>query len=92
MSINSHLSTCVGTQSPKYLEMAQGHISLSTAKQQMSFFAIMKPGMGVLPFSKTNIADVRETMKIKNVSHYRLIIKVTIENLYTNQNYTLGQM
>jgi hypothetical protein len=26
MSINSHLSTCVGTQSPKYLEMAQGHI------------------------------------------------------------------
>jgi hypothetical protein len=31
MSINSHLSTCVGTQSPKYLEMAQGHISLSVA-------------------------------------------------------------
>jgi hypothetical protein len=29
MSLNSHLSTCVGTQSPKYLEMAQGHISLS---------------------------------------------------------------
>jgi hypothetical protein len=29
VSINSHLSTCVGTQSPKYLEMAQGHISLS---------------------------------------------------------------
>jgi hypothetical protein len=29
MDINSHLSTCVGTQSPKYLEMAQGHISLS---------------------------------------------------------------
>jgi hypothetical protein len=27
--INSHLSTRVGTQSPKYLEMAQGHISLS---------------------------------------------------------------
>jgi hypothetical protein len=29
MGIDSHLSTCVGTQSPKYLEMAQGHISLS---------------------------------------------------------------
>jgi hypothetical protein len=29
MGINSHLSTCVCTQSPKYLEMAQGHISLS---------------------------------------------------------------
>jgi hypothetical protein len=31
MGIDSHLSTCVGTQSPKYLEMAQGHISLSGA-------------------------------------------------------------
>jgi hypothetical protein len=30
MGIDSHLSTCVGTQSPKYLEMAQGHISLSS--------------------------------------------------------------
>jgi hypothetical protein len=29
MVIDSHLSTCVGTQSPKYLEMAQRHISLS---------------------------------------------------------------
>jgi hypothetical protein len=29
MSIDSHLSTCVCTESPKYLEMAQGHISLS---------------------------------------------------------------
>jgi hypothetical protein len=33
MSINSQLSTCVGTQSPKYLEMAQGHISLSAVGQ-----------------------------------------------------------
>jgi hypothetical protein len=32
MSVNSHLSTCVGTQSPKYLEMAQRHISLSLAR------------------------------------------------------------
>jgi hypothetical protein len=29
MGIDSHLSTSVGTQSPKYLEMAQGLISLS---------------------------------------------------------------
>jgi hypothetical protein len=29
MDIDLHLSTCVVTQSPKYLEMAQGHISLS---------------------------------------------------------------
>jgi ribonuclease HI len=29
MGIDSHLSTCVGTKSPKHLEMAQGHISLS---------------------------------------------------------------
>jgi hypothetical protein len=27
--MDSHLSTCVCTQSPKYLEMAQRHISLS---------------------------------------------------------------
>jgi hypothetical protein len=32
--MNSHLSTCVGTQSPKYLEMAQGQISLSSALQK----------------------------------------------------------
>jgi hypothetical protein len=31
MYINSQLSTCVGTQSPKYIEMAQGHISLSVS-------------------------------------------------------------
>jgi hypothetical protein len=29
MGIDSHLNTCVDTQSPKYLEMAQKHISLS---------------------------------------------------------------
>jgi hypothetical protein len=29
MGIDLHLSTCVDTQSPKYLEMAQEHISLS---------------------------------------------------------------
>jgi hypothetical protein len=34
MGIDSHLSTCVGTQSPKYLEMAQGHISLSTMLEE----------------------------------------------------------
>jgi hypothetical protein len=32
MGIDLHLSTCVDTQSPKYLEMAQGHISLSSPK------------------------------------------------------------
>jgi hypothetical protein len=32
MYINSQLSTCVGTQSPKYIEMAQGHISLSVGR------------------------------------------------------------
>jgi hypothetical protein len=31
MYINSHLGPCVCTQSPKYLEMAQGHISLSAS-------------------------------------------------------------
>jgi hypothetical protein len=36
MYINSQLSTCVGTQSPKYIEMAQGHISLSGLRTQAS--------------------------------------------------------
>jgi hypothetical protein len=36
MGIDSHLSTCVGTQSLKYLEMAQGHISLSAVLLQNS--------------------------------------------------------
>jgi hypothetical protein len=34
MGIDLHLSTCVDTQSPKYLEMAQGHISLSVTEFQ----------------------------------------------------------
>ena len=43
MGIDSHLSTCVGTQSPKYLEMAQGHISLSvTDKRMIALGAIEK--------------------------------------------------
>jgi hypothetical protein len=36
MGIDSHLSTCVGTQSPKYLEMAQGHISLSKMRHHLT--------------------------------------------------------
>jgi hypothetical protein len=36
MGVDSHLNTCVDTQSPKYLEMAQGHISLSVALRNMS--------------------------------------------------------
>jgi hypothetical protein len=36
MGIFSHLSTCVCTQSPKYLEMAQGHISLSAVARSGS--------------------------------------------------------
>jgi hypothetical protein len=35
MGIDLHLSTCVGTQSPKYLEMAQGHISLSVFRLRL---------------------------------------------------------
>jgi hypothetical protein len=36
MGIDSHLSTCVDTQSPKHLEMAQGHISLSDSPKYTS--------------------------------------------------------
>jgi hypothetical protein len=47
MYINSQLSTCVGTQSPKYIEMAQGHISLSLTPPCEGPFIIakiLKPG------------------------------------------------
>jgi hypothetical protein len=36
MGIDLHLSTCVCTQSPKYLEMAQRHISLSAITKHMN--------------------------------------------------------
>jgi hypothetical protein len=36
MGIDSHLSTYVCIQSPKYLEMAQRHISLSVTTQDNS--------------------------------------------------------
>jgi hypothetical protein len=41
MGIFSHLSTCVCTQSPKYLEMAQRHISLSIIYIDLNCFAYM---------------------------------------------------
>jgi hypothetical protein len=44
MGIDSHLSTCVGTQSPKYLEMAQGHISLSGTASRSSLPATSSSG------------------------------------------------
>jgi hypothetical protein len=44
MGIDSHLSTCVGTQSPKYLEMAQGHISLSPTRRAK----IVRPTVGAV--------------------------------------------
>jgi hypothetical protein len=40
MGIDSHLSTCVGTKSPKYLEMAQGHISLSVPHHTSYVFGV----------------------------------------------------
>jgi hypothetical protein len=47
MGTDSQLSTCVGTQSPKYLEMAQGHISLSPSPCRPIFLYFG-------PFSKKN--------------------------------------
>jgi hypothetical protein len=54
MGINSHLSTCVGTQSPKYLEMAQGHISLSEIGNSMGF-PKLEDGLSIL--LKDDLAD-----------------------------------
>jgi hypothetical protein len=42
MYINSHLGPCVCTQSPKYLEMAQGHISLSVPLSTVIAFGAPK--------------------------------------------------
>jgi hypothetical protein len=58
MGIDSHLSTCVGTQSPKYLEMAQGHISLSVTTSP--WVGRSKPG-----------CDLGPTLSFKDVHHPR---------------------
>jgi hypothetical protein len=58
MGIDLHLSTCVDTQSPKYLEMAQGHISLSGSPRLLpavltshqNTFAILLQFLGYLVF------------------------------------------
>jgi hypothetical protein len=49
MGIDSHLSTCVDTQSPKYLEMAQGHISLSVGASTVE--SMSGSGGGTVPIS-----------------------------------------
>jgi hypothetical protein len=44
------MTTCVGTQSPKYLEMAQRHISLSTIHEylvSLFFFDLMGYSSGL---------------------------------------------
>jgi hypothetical protein len=46
MGIDSHLSTYVDTQSPKYLEMAQGHISLSVEDVVQCAFASERSSSG----------------------------------------------
>jgi hypothetical protein len=50
MGIDSHLSTCVGTQSPKYLEMAQRHISLSVTFGDPSNFRTERLEFKVVDF------------------------------------------
>jgi hypothetical protein len=54
--MNSHLSTCVGTQSSKYLEMAQGHISLSK---------------GALP-ATPRATQPRSSIMVADTSHLRV--------------------
>jgi hypothetical protein len=52
MGIDLHLSTCIGTQSPKYLEMAQGHISLSVSEWEMLKEAAAGSSQGGLVYLK----------------------------------------
>jgi hypothetical protein len=55
MSIFSHLGPCVCTQSPKYLEMAQGHISLSDGLMMMVILMISGTFLSKEVFSFVNI-------------------------------------
>jgi hypothetical protein len=57
MGIDSHLSTCVDTQSPKYLEMAQGHISLSQASIKMSRFEALYGRRCQTPLMWSNVGE-----------------------------------
>jgi hypothetical protein len=54
MGIDSHLSTCVGTQSPKYLEMAQGHISLSLC----CLYSTVRPARYFAPSCRMCLRDL----------------------------------
>jgi hypothetical protein len=60
--MNSHLSTCVGTQSPKYLEMAQGHISLSQYQHASSNIALCVHSQGALSFAVAPEVINRDTI------------------------------
>jgi hypothetical protein len=57
MGIDLHLSTCVDTQSPKYLEMAQRHISLSVCHSLSLTFLLMST-RSLAPPSKASSATM----------------------------------
>jgi transposase InsO family protein len=62
MGIDSRLSTCVGTQSPKYLEMAQGHISLSTS------LLTDRCKSGLYPIKSSEAASLHQALLSKSSS------------------------
>jgi hypothetical protein len=64
MGIDLHLSTCVDTQSPKYLEMAQGHISLSLLMTRARVSGLVVPWL------------VEEGLLLLVVDHHPLSLRI----------------
>jgi hypothetical protein len=79
MGIDLHLSTCVDTQSPKYLEMAQGHISLSD-NQLYAKFSKCEFWIDKVPFLGHIISNggiVVDPAKVKEIMEWSVPTTVT---------------
>jgi hypothetical protein len=75
MYINSQLSTCVGTQSPKYIEMAQGHISLSGSRHQYLTIVELLLSLAFLrPVSAEDDVDFSVNVRESSSSSFLLLL------------------
>jgi hypothetical protein len=82
MGIDSHLSTCVDTQSPKHLEMAQGHISLSDCLRNEDV-AASRPGstdlalaiLHLLTLPLCHDCSVNQVLECREGMIHQLILK-----------------
>jgi hypothetical protein len=88
MGIDSHLSTCVDTQSPKYLEMAQGHISLSDPPNQFRIHSpyILHMAHTVAPHGVIPLLSGEESQGV----HHHLQGMVATESRQGLHSYRFG--